>query len=393
MNLELELRKKYYDVHYLDGIDEKINSPVSVVIPTYNRSPFDPTTEMGKYNPLQNALLSLLDQKNVNIKEIIVVNDGSEDYTKEVVKSLSKESNIEIVHLENEKRLGKSNSRNVGIAYTSEKLVFICDDDCIYSPWSIFGAQYSFLKTSQRNDIAVLKIPVYQRRTSPPSVKRIDQIGYLDLERGIKTDSYDSFPIEYLNGTEEKFLDSKNRILKPFEIFDLDQAYVIDKKAWEDVGGFTQLPWEGAIGEHMEFACKLREKNYRMFLTPDPKFQAVHIRFGQTGNGFEGDDWYKNNGVSLKDLIAISNEFSRKIKTRAEGREWYKNIIASRFMLFSKRSLLGAKRYLANTYREFVKENRMFTYYPIDNEKEREETFVSAVDHAQKILYKFGTDF
>jgi len=143
----------------------------------------------------------------------------------------------------------------------------------------------------------------------------------------------------------------------------------------------------------MEFACKLREKNYRMFLTPDPKFQAVHIRFGQTGNGFEGDDWYKNNGVSLKDLIAISNEFSKKIKTRAEGREWYKNIIASRFMLFSKRSLLGAKRYLANTYREFVKENRMFTYYPIDDEKEREETFVSAVNHAQKILYKFGTDF
>ena len=82
-----EIKKPYYNVFYLDDFKlpyEKLD--VSAIVSTFNRCPFDPKGFNKKLNPLMWCLRSLLFQKP-KLKEIIVVDDASQDYTKEVVDS------------------------------------------------------------------------------------------------------------------------------------------------------------------------------------------------------------------------------------------------------------------------------------------------------------------
>lgn len=92
---------------------------VSVVIPTYNRATF-----------ITNALNSIIKQDYNNI-EIIVVDDGSDDNTHTVVKSLQKKySNI--FYLQNERTKGPSGARNTGIIKSSGDYLSFLDSDDIW---------------------------------------------------------------------------------------------------------------------------------------------------------------------------------------------------------------------------------------------------------------------
>ncbi len=90
---------------------------VSVVIPTYNRAKF-----------LPNAVRSIINQKYSNI-EIIIVDDGSNDNTQTVVRSL-KEKYSNIIYCNNERTKGPSGARNTGIIKSSgDYLSFLDSDD------------------------------------------------------------------------------------------------------------------------------------------------------------------------------------------------------------------------------------------------------------------------
>src|SRR3989338_4756416 len=81
-----ELKKPYYDVLYLNNFSlgvEKLD--MSIIIATYNRCPYKPGTLRDAHNPLVWALETALAQK-IPVKEIIIVDDASNDYTAEVVK-------------------------------------------------------------------------------------------------------------------------------------------------------------------------------------------------------------------------------------------------------------------------------------------------------------------
>lgn len=87
---------------------------ISIVIPTYNSARF-----------IGDALNSVIAQKIDNL-ETIVVDDGSSDNTREVVKSFGKE----IKYLWQENR-GAAAARNVGIkAAGGEWIAFLDSDDC-----------------------------------------------------------------------------------------------------------------------------------------------------------------------------------------------------------------------------------------------------------------------
>ncbi len=91
---------------------------VSIVIPTYNRSDL-----------LKVALISCLEQTYRDF-EVIVVDDGSTDDTKQMVESLNSEK-VQYIYQEN---CGRSKARNNGIAQARGKYITFLDSDDIYLP-------------------------------------------------------------------------------------------------------------------------------------------------------------------------------------------------------------------------------------------------------------------
>jgi glycosyltransferase involved in cell wall biosynthesis len=89
----------------------------SVILSTFNRIDY-----LKKSIP---ALLSL----DYSDYEIIVVNDGSSDATKNYLDSFKNNPKVRVFH--NEKNLGLSFSRNIGIRQASYEVVAFTDDDCL----------------------------------------------------------------------------------------------------------------------------------------------------------------------------------------------------------------------------------------------------------------------
>jgi len=89
---------------------------VSVLIPAYNEE---------KY--IADALKSVLNQDFEDV-EIIVINDGSEDRTKEIIESI-KDKRIKLINLKKNK--GRAGALNEGIKYVRGKYVAFLDADDI----------------------------------------------------------------------------------------------------------------------------------------------------------------------------------------------------------------------------------------------------------------------
>jgi GT2 family glycosyltransferase len=85
---------------------------VSVVIPSYNRA-----------RHLPNAIASVLAQRHQNL-EIIVVDDGSQDETREVVTSFG-----DLVHYVYQRNGGVGSARNTGIRHATQEFVAFLDSD------------------------------------------------------------------------------------------------------------------------------------------------------------------------------------------------------------------------------------------------------------------------
>lgn len=91
---------------------------VSAIVTTHNRSSL-----------LKRALKSVVEQSYPNI-ELIVVDDGSEDDTKDTVKFFENRINLKYVH--NKKALGACAARNIGIKKAQGIFVAGLDDDDIW---------------------------------------------------------------------------------------------------------------------------------------------------------------------------------------------------------------------------------------------------------------------
>lgn len=92
------------------------NYQLSIIIPVYN---------CEKY--VERCINSILTQKIKYTFEIVVINDGSTDNTKEV---LNKFRNIENIHVIDQENKGYSGARNTGIDFaTGRYLIFVDSDD------------------------------------------------------------------------------------------------------------------------------------------------------------------------------------------------------------------------------------------------------------------------
>lgn len=87
---------------------------ISVIIPTYNRE-----------NTIKRAIESVLVQGSI-VSEIIIVDDGSTDKTKEVIDAIN---DNRIKYIKNDKSLGACVSRNIGIKNSSNDIIAFQDSD------------------------------------------------------------------------------------------------------------------------------------------------------------------------------------------------------------------------------------------------------------------------
>jgi len=95
---------------------------VSVIIPTYNRAEY-----------VCDAIESVLNQTYKNI-EIIVVDDGSTDDTKEWIKKYLSSSKLKYIYQENR---GVSSARNTGIKIAKGEYLAFLDSDDLFLPKKI----------------------------------------------------------------------------------------------------------------------------------------------------------------------------------------------------------------------------------------------------------------
>ncbi len=120
VNKEIELFKNNTDYFKFEPVSQSL--PVlSIIIPSYN---------VSKY--ITNTVSSLVNQTNADKLEILIVNDGSKDNTKEVAESIIKRftnSKKPIIKLIDKENGGHGSTINVGIRKATGKYVRVIDGD------------------------------------------------------------------------------------------------------------------------------------------------------------------------------------------------------------------------------------------------------------------------
>lgn len=124
------MRKRVIHATALEGIDKGL---VSVVLPTYNHA---------KY--LKQSIESVLNQSYKNL-ELIIVNDGSNDVTRDLLKEYENSSAITIIHQEN---AGLPNALNRGFTIAKGEFLTWTSADNFYEKTAIV-AMVDFLEINK----------------------------------------------------------------------------------------------------------------------------------------------------------------------------------------------------------------------------------------------------
>lgn len=126
--------------------DDTTVAPVSVVIPVYNRK-----------SCIRDCIESVLNQTLVPA-EIIVVDDGSDDGTYEILQAYEHADQITLIRLSQNQ--GVSHARNIGVARAKSDWIALLDSDDIWLPQKLlilgrFIRMYPFFEILQSEEIWV----------------------------------------------------------------------------------------------------------------------------------------------------------------------------------------------------------------------------------------------
>jgi glycosyltransferase involved in cell wall biosynthesis len=139
---------------------------VSLVLPTYNRSVF-----------LQDAVSSIFDQTYRPI-EVLVVDDGSTDDTKEIVRRLKeqadKKSQFELRYYYQENH-GAPAARNLGLLKSEGEFIHFLDSDDILHPQAI-ETQIDVLRESANVDFVWTPIESFEGEDLPQPDNRAGEV-------------------------------------------------------------------------------------------------------------------------------------------------------------------------------------------------------------------------
>lgn len=140
---------------------------LSIIVPVYN---------VQKY--IRHCMASILHQKGVSESEIIVIDDGSTDYTLPILNKIAEHhNNIQIIHQEN---TGVSAARNTGIAASHGKYVtFVDGDDMVGIKAKAFD---EYFPEPLREDIGCMSYYENDRKTiNKLSAKHFDDKYFVNM--------------------------------------------------------------------------------------------------------------------------------------------------------------------------------------------------------------------
>jgi len=219
---------------------------VSIIIPTYN------------YQDKLYITLKYLFQQAADLPEgtleVIVIDDGSSDQTREVIDYWYKQKAIRfIIHTEN---AGLARSRNDGArAARFDQLLFL-DSDIVMSPGIIESHLDYFMKTQNPKTIMISNIYNFQSEVYDKSIQKLKEDNYFDMEFFKANISY----------TIDPFFDIRHKILnvrknieqETFWLFGSMFCASMHKQIWETVGGFDEN-FKGWGPEDIEFSYRARK--------------------------------------------------------------------------------------------------------------------------------------
>lgn len=372
-----------------DNFRETINSldelPASSwLFVTRNRCPFsDP-----EKNPLVWSFQTLINNDFYKIKDFVVVDDNSGDYTKDCVKWLSKKYHIEICYIKNNKRMSCSTSRKIGLKYVKNNLVFMGDDDCLYSQYFLIGSilTYKILKEKRHNEsIAIINLPVYERRLYPEFAIEKNNIGKVMINKTFFYHEFDKFPLEYLMNPH--YIDANQTILSPMKVDTFKGVNLCDKRLIEQAGSYLNLEmWSSSYSEHIELSYKLKIHGFSIYHQPDPKFSCLHLKYGASSRD-KFDKRYRNkkiNGLKypLGKMVLWSKVKRENTGARLDDYFFYETEIGSFLSFYLKISDSLGLRFVKNQYKIFVENHLVFSTTPshaINSKLKRKRIFLAGV--------------
>ncbi len=121
---------------------------LSIITPTYNRA--------NMLGNLYKSILKSLEQNNEMQQSIqvqwIIINDGSNDNTEEVVKQYISENKIKIQYYKQENQ-GKMSAINNVVQYADGDLIVECDSDDTFSDNAFCDILQAYHETKERKDL------------------------------------------------------------------------------------------------------------------------------------------------------------------------------------------------------------------------------------------------
>ncbi len=214
---------------------------LSIIIPCYNEQDtiLNILEEVGKFNDFE--------------KEIIIIDDGSTDKTKEILKSLDDDS---IKKIFSEKNYGKGRAIRTGIKESSGDIVLIQDADLEYSP----------------QDYPNLLRPFYEAGADVVYGSRfLGGTGYVRLHY-------------YLHYIANKILTHFCNIFTNLNMTDMETGYKVFRS---DVIKSINLK-ENSFGIEPEITVKLAKKKFKFY---------------EVGISYKGRSYSEGKKITFKDAI------------------------------------------------------------------------------------------
>jgi len=214
---------------------------LSIIIPCYNEQDtiLNILEEVGKFNDFE--------------KEIIIIDDGSTDKTKEILKSLDDDS---IKKIFSEKNYGKGRAIRTGIKESSGDIVLIQDADLEYSP----------------QDYPNLLRPFYEAGADVVYGSRfLGGTGYVRLHY-------------YLHYIANKILTHFCNIFTNLNMTDMETGYKVFRS---DVIKSINLK-ENSFGIEPEITVKLAKKKFKFY---------------EVGISYKGRSYLEGKKITFKDAI------------------------------------------------------------------------------------------
>jgi len=373
MHLTKEMLASFTDLSKMEALMQEAHAlpKSSFLFVTYNRCPYDDFSQ----NPLTWAVQSLAAGRHEALGQILIVDDGSTDHTAACVAWLQSSCPIPITYHRNSEHRELSRCRAEGLRLALYPLVFLGDDDCVYSEYFVPGALFTYQCLSAQYDhIAVINLNAYEKCSHPRTAAPMATIGVTHYEQARFSQNFSAFPQEYLSAPQ--WLHAPSQLLQPLETGIFRGVNLCDARLVMDAGNYTDLSmWKYGYSEHLELSKKLQDRGYRMFHQPDPRIYAIHLNYG--GRSKEGaceeglDIEIAGTGHSLRTLIELSEVKRLGSGTRGSTQDFHFTEIGTLFSFYLKLSGELGISFAVREYRHFVEEGLVLSSTPTEKIADR----------------------